>query len=297
MWHPLTPPPNAPCGLKGRIVFSNVLSQTNPHTCTKFGANRSSRLTASPDIWICDPLNPPRCPRGIVRRLVFSLCPFPDESADVNQSWCQSVQPFDSFFRLLNVWPPCVSNGNFLAYIHSQMNLNMCAKFGANRSSRLTASTDFWICDPLKKNAPWGIEGLIAFGLCLFPDESADVYQIWCESVRLFDSFPRLLNLWHPKPPWGTEWRIVFSLCPFPDESADLYQIWCQSVQPFDSFPKHLNLWPPNPPPPNAPGVLWDELYLAYYVHSQTNPPTCTKFGANRCSRLTASPVFWICDP
>ena len=128
-----------------------------------------------------------------------------------------------------------------LAYIHSQTNLHMCAKFGANQSSCLTASPDFLICDP-------------------------------------------------PKTPWGIEGRILFSLCPFPDESADLYQIWCQSVQPFDSFPKHLNLWPPKNPR-NAPGVLWGELYLAY-AHSQTNPPTCTKFGANRCSRLTAPQDF-----
>ena len=91
----------------------------NPHTCTKFGANRSSRLTASQDFWICDPLTPPpprHAPWGIEGRIVFI---FPDESTDVNQSWCQSVQPFDSFPWLLNVWPPktpqvppCVYWGN-----------------------------------------------------------------------------------------------------------------------------------------------------------------------------------------
>ena len=191
-------------------------------------------------------------PGGIVGRLIFSLCPFPDESADVDQSWCQSVQPFDSFSRLLNVWPPKTPKFPLvswraicLAYIHSQMNLHMCAKFGANRSRRLTASTYFWNCDPLKP----------------------------------------------PKCPWGIDGRIVFSLCRFPDESADLYQIWCQSVQPFDSLPKHLNFWP-HKTPRNARGVLWGELYLAYVFICQTNPPTCTKYGANRCSRLTASPTF-----
>ena len=41
--------------------------------------------------------------RGSVEGLtVFSLCPFPDESADVNQSWCQSVQPFGRLSRCLN---------------------------------------------------------------------------------------------------------------------------------------------------------------------------------------------------
>ena len=128
------------------------------------------------------PKPPPNTPWGIVGRLVLNLCPFADESAEVNQSWRQSVQPFDSFSSLLNGWPPkspmcpLVSRRAIcLAYIHSQMNLHMCAKFGANRSSRLTASTDFWICDP-PPNAPWDIEGRIVFSLCPFPDESADVY-------------------------------------------------------------------------------------------------------------------------
>ena len=114
------PPPKCPLWYWGRIVFNYVQSQTNPQTCTKFGANWLGRLTASQDIWICDPLKPPTMPPGgIVGRLVFSPCPFLDESADVNQSWCQSVQPFDSFSSLLNVWPPktpsvppCVSKGN-----------------------------------------------------------------------------------------------------------------------------------------------------------------------------------------
>ena len=49
-------------------------------------------------------------------------------------------------------------------------------------------------------------------------------------------------------------------------------------------------MWPPKPPLRNAPGVLWGELYLAY-VHSQTNPPTCTKFGANlhMCAKCGAN--------
>ena len=41
-------------------------------------------------------------PRLIVGRIVFSLCPFPDESTDVYQIWWQSVQPFDSYPILLN---------------------------------------------------------------------------------------------------------------------------------------------------------------------------------------------------
>ena len=44
------------------------------------------------------------------------------------------------------------------------------------------------------------------------------------------------------------------------------------------------------------PGVLRGDFYLAY-AHAQTNPQTCTTFGANRSSRLTTSQDFWICDP
>ena len=94
---PLKTPRNAPVVLWGELYLAYVHSQTNPPTCTKVGANRCRRLTASPEFWICDPLPPPNAPWGIKGRLGFSLCSFPDESADVNQSWCQSVQPFDSF--------------------------------------------------------------------------------------------------------------------------------------------------------------------------------------------------------
>ena len=94
--------------------------------------------------------------------------------------------------------PPGVLRGDL--YIHSQTNPQICITFGANRSSRLTASPIIWICDSL------------------------------------------------------------------------------------------------TPPPPNAPGVLWGDLHLSY-VHSLTNPLTCTKFGVNRCRRLIASIDFWMCDP
>ena len=84
------------------------------------------------------------------------------------------------------------------------------------------------------------------FGVYPFPGGSAEVCQMWCQSVQPFNSFPRLLNVWHPNPPppnapWGIEGRHVFSLCPFRDESADVNQSWCQS----DSFPRLLNCWPP----------------------------------------------------
>ena len=152
---------------------------------------------------------------------LFNLCPLPDSSALYVQNW----------FRIgPAVWP------NFPV---------------------------FWIVDPIKppKMPPWGIVGRIVFSLCPFPDESTEVYQIWCKSVQPFDSFPRLLNVWPPNPPppprhapWGIEGRLLFSLYPFPDESADVNQSWCQSVQPFYSFPWPLIVWPPKPPPrPKCP--------------------------------------------
>ena len=97
--------PQVPLVSLGAICLAYIHSQMNLHMCTKFGAIRISRLTSSPDFWICDPLTLPS--PNVEGRIVFSLCPFPDESANVYQIWCQSVQPFD-------ILP------------------------------------DFWICDPLK---------------------------------------------------------------------------------------------------------------------------------------------------
>ena len=89
---------------------------------------------------------PPNAPWGIQGRLRFSLCPFPDESADVNQSWCQS----DSF-------------------------------------------PDFWIVDPLKppKCPPCVSRGNL-FGVYPFPYEFAHVCQIWYQSAQPFGSFSRI---------------------------------------------------------------------------------------------------------
>ena len=162
---------------------------------------------------------------------LFNLCPFPDSSALYVQNW---------FPICPAVWPQCASLLNCWSH-------------------------------KITHNAALGYRGANCLSLCPFPDESTDVYQIWCQSVQPFDSFSRLLNVWpHNTPPpprhapWGIEEWLVFSLCRFPDESADVNQSWCQSVQPFDSFPWLLNVWTTNPP------MSRGELYLAY-VHSQTN--------------------------
>ena len=235
----------------GPICSTCVLSQIHLH----FACAKPDVFPIGPGVWphfpvfwIVDPIKPPKMsPRGIVGRIVFSLCPFQDESTDVYQIWCQSVQPFDSFPWLLNVWPrkppppkcPIVSLGAIcLAYIHSQMNLHICTKFGANRIRRLTSSPDFWICDPLTPPPPPNVEGRILSSLYPFPDESADVYQIWCQSVQPFDSLP---DFWicdplnPPKYALCLEVQFVWHIS-IPDESALVCQILYQSVQPFGSF-------------------------------------------------------------
>ena len=66
--------------------------------------------------------------------------------------------------------------------------------------------------------------------------------------------------------------------------------IYSQSVQPFDHISQAFELLTPNPPPlPQCRrGVSWGELFLAY-AHSQTNPQTCTEFGAIGPSRRLAA--------
>ena len=202
---PNPPPRNAPCGIVRWIVFSYVHSQTNRQTCAKFGVNRSSSLIASQYIWICDPLKPPKMPPGALWGELYlayvqsQMKPQTWTKVGANRSSRLSASPDFWMIDPLKTpkCPTCVSNGNLFWVYHSQMNLHMCPKFGANRSGRLAASTDVLICDHLKPpKCPWNIEGRILFSLCPFPDESADVYTIWCQSVQLFDSFPRLLNLW-----------------------------------------------------------------------------------------------------
>ena len=53
---------------------------------------------------------------------------------------------------------------------------------------------DYILTPKPPQHAPWCIEGLIVFSLCPFRDESADVYQIWCQSVQPFGRFSRLLH-------------------------------------------------------------------------------------------------------
>ena len=146
LW-PLTPPPKCPCDIEERIVFSYVNSQTNPQAGTKFDVNRSSNLTASPDIWICDPLKPSKMPPWVI------------------VGWL------------------------YLAYVHFQMNPQTWTKVGANRPSRLIASPDLWKFDlkrmtRLQPNAHkhdniWLVTTLYSY--CPY------IYSLDCQgAVRLF---------------------------------------------------------------------------------------------------------------
>ena len=83
---------------------------------------------------------------------------------------------------------PGVSWGQFVQPVFiPRFTCIICAKFIPNRSSRLTTFPRSFSQVP-----PWGIVGRIVFSLCPFPDESTDVYRIWCQSVHPFGSFPRL---------------------------------------------------------------------------------------------------------
>ena len=66
---PLTPPDMPPGVLRGDLYLAYAHSQMNPQTWTKVDANRSSRLTASPDFLMFDPLKPPKCPLVSLRAI------------------------------------------------------------------------------------------------------------------------------------------------------------------------------------------------------------------------------------
>ena len=61
------PPPKCPHCVSRAICLAYIHSQVDQHISDSFDVNRSSRLTASPDFWICDTLTPPQMPPGILR--------------------------------------------------------------------------------------------------------------------------------------------------------------------------------------------------------------------------------------
>ena len=167
-WPPNPPPPQCHPGVSwGQLFLAYVHSQMNPQTYTKFGANRSSRLAAFPNLHLW-PHKKTEMPPGVLRGEL-------NLAYDHSQTNAQTCTKFGAnrSSRLtaspdLNVWPPYpppemppgMWGKLYFAYVHSQTNPQTCTKCGANRSSRLTASPDFWICVPLTpspRNAPWVI--------------------------------------------------------------------------------------------------------------------------------------------
>ena len=138
------PPPDMPPGvLRGDLHLAYTHSQMNPQMWTKVGGNRSSRLTYFPDLWLFDPIKPSKCPPCVSRGNLFGVY---TKLVPIGPA----VWIFPWFF---NLWPPNppppMSRGElYLAYVHSQTNLQTCTKFGANRSSRLTASQTFGFVTP-----------------------------------------------------------------------------------------------------------------------------------------------------
>ena len=135
------------------------------------------------------------------------------------------------------------------------------------------------------------------FGVYLFPDGSADVCHIWCQSVQPFDSFPILLNLWHPTPtppPEMLRWGIKGELYLAYVNSQMNRQTWTKVGVNRTASP-YFWIVDPLAPPPQCPLLSRGAICLAY-IYSQMDLQMFAKFGANRSSRLAASPDFWICD-
>ena len=70
---PPPPPPDMPPGvLSGDLYLAYAHSQMNPQTWTKVGAIRPTRLTASPDFLMFDPLKSPKCPLVYIRAICLA---------------------------------------------------------------------------------------------------------------------------------------------------------------------------------------------------------------------------------
>ena len=84
--------------LRGDLDLAYVHSQTNPQAETKLVS--IGQLPKTFELLTPKTRQVPSC---VSRSNLFGVYPFPGGSADVCQIWCQSVQPFDSFPRLLNL--------------------------------------------------------------------------------------------------------------------------------------------------------------------------------------------------
>ena len=129
---------------QGAICLAYIHSQMDKQMCAKCWANRSSRLTTSPDLNLWHH-NPPRMPPGVLRGDLYLAYVHSQMNP---QAWTKvganrtASQDFWIVDPLKKPSAPLVSRGA-VCLIHSHMNLHMYAKFGANRPSRLVAFPEF----------------------------------------------------------------------------------------------------------------------------------------------------------
>ena len=126
--------------------------------------------------------------------------------------WCQSVQPFDSFNILLNIWPPnpppppmppwgIVGANCFLACVNSQMNSQTCTEFGANRSIRLAAFPDLNLWPPKTPEMPLAVLMGELYLAMSIPRRIRRHVPNLVPIGRAIPELPQNLNLWPPKTP------------------------------------------------------------------------------------------------
>ena len=174
------------------------------------------------NLWPPNPL--PNAPWGLEPVNLFSLCPFPDESAYRCRIWSRSVQRFGIFTRtFLNLRP----------------------------------------LNPLP-NAPWGLEPVNLFSLCPFPDESAYVCRIWSRSVQLFGIFPTFLNLWPPNPlQMPLDVSRGYLLLTYIHSEMNLHTYAKFGPDRSSGLESFLDLWfvLPQKPPKMPPGLSWGKFF------------------------------------
>ena len=126
-------------------------------------------------------------------RIVFSLCPFPDESADVYQIRCQPVRPAQTFeFVTPYPLPKCPLG------IEGRLVFSLCRfpdeSADVNQSWCQSDSFPIFLnCWPPKKpQSALCLEGQFVRRIYPFPYEFAHVCQIWCQSAQPFGSFSRI---------------------------------------------------------------------------------------------------------
>ena len=244
-----------------------------------------------------DPLNP-QVPPCVSKGNLFGVYPFPDESAHVCQIWCRSVQPFDSFDILLNLWPPntpkmpteILRGELYLAYVHSQTTLQTCTKFGANRS--------VWKLPQTFKRVIPKPPGILRGELYLAyvhsqtnPPTCTKFGANLCSRLTAFPHF-WICDPLPPNAPGILRGNLDLA---YVHSQMNPYTWTKFGANRSSSLTAPPDFWICDTltPPPKCPlGLLRGVLYLAY-VYSQMNPQMWTKVGANR----TAFPDVWIVDP